>query len=213
MTKRLFDILLAGSALIILSPLIAILALTIWLTMGRPILFRQMRPGLLARPFFILKFRTMRLTQPGHAENSDGARLTRLGRLLRSTSLDELPELWNVVVGEMSLVGPRPLLMQYLKLYSPVQARRHEVRPGLTGWAQVNGRNAIGWPEKLALDVWYVENRSFRLDLRIILTTIWHVLTRRGISADGFATMPEFTGNEPPPGKPGKASSEWNIDQ
>jgi len=166
--------------------------------MGRPILFRQLRPGRHGKPFNIVKFRTMRALRPGEeAVASDAARLTRLGRFMRATSLDELPELWNVLRGDMSLVGPRPLLMHYLELYSPEQARRHNVRPGLTGWAQVKGRNALGWPEKFALDIWYVENRGLWLDLRILAMTVWQVIARRGISAEGFATMPEFRGNTP----------------
>lgn len=194
--KRLMDIGLAGIALALLSPLLLMLALGIRITLGRPVLFRQERPGLGGRPFCLVKFRTMRAPRPDLAElESDEARLTRLGRFLRAASLDELPELWNVVRGDMSLVGPRPLLMRYLPRYSPEQARRHEVRPGLTGWAQVKGRNALSWPEKFALDVWYVDHRSFWLDVRILMMTVWQVLIRRGISADGFATMPEFKGD------------------
>ena len=168
----------------------------IWREMGSPILFRQTRPGTNGKPFQMIKFRTMR-----NAIDADGRplpdseRLTKLGRLLRSSSLDELPELWNVLKGDMSLVGPRPLLMEYLPLYSPEQARRHEVRPGVTGWAQVNGRNAISWNEKFALDVWYVDNRTLWLDLKIIWFTIRKVIKRDGISAAGEATMSRFTGN------------------
>ena len=196
--KRLMDIIIAGAALVLLSPLLAILALAIMATMGRPILFRQLRPGREGKPFNIVKFRTMRAPRPGEAAvASDAVRLTRLGRFMRAASLDELPELWNVVRGDMSLVGPRPLLMQYLELYSPEQARRHEVRPGLTGWAQVKGRNALGWSEKFALDIWYVENHGLWLDLRILAMTVWQVVARRGISAEGFATMPEFRGDPP----------------
>lgn len=164
--------------------------------MGSGVLFRQERPGLGGAPFYLIKFRTMH-----HATDTDGSllrdgeRLTRLGGFLRSTSLDELPELWNVLKGEMSLVGPRPLLMEYLPLYSAEQARRHEVLPGITGWAQVNGRNAISWEEKFALDVWYVDNRSFGLDLKILLLTALKVLKREGISAAGESTMPRFTGS------------------
>jgi lipopolysaccharide/colanic/teichoic acid biosynthesis glycosyltransferase len=194
--KRLFDISVAGVALVLLSPLLLIVALAVRLTMGRPVLFRQRRPGLHGEPFELVKFRTMR--QPSGADIAvaeDELRLTRLGRFLRASSLDELPELWNVLKGEMSLVGPRPLLMQYLPLYTPEQARRHDVRPGLTGWAQVNGRNALSWEEKFALDLWYVDNCSLLLDLRILLLTVWRVLRPSGIAAEGSATMPEFTGS------------------
>jgi lipopolysaccharide/colanic/teichoic acid biosynthesis glycosyltransferase len=163
--------------------------------MGSPVFFRQTRPGLHGRPFEMIKFRTMRDAVDAQGRPlPDAERLTRLGRFLRSSSLDELPELWNVLRGEMSLVGPRPLLMEYLPLYSPEQARRHELRPGVTGWAQVNGRNAISWEEKFALDVWYVDNRSLWLDLEIIWLTIRKVIKRDGISAAGEATMPKFTG-------------------
>lgn len=194
-------------ALVALSPLIAAVAAMVAVKLGRPVLFRQRRPGLGGKPFEILKFRTM--TDARAADGSllpDHERLPPFGRWLRATSLDELPELWNVVRGDMSLVGPRPLLMQYLERYSPSQARRHEVRPGLTGWAQINGRNAIGWDEKLALDVWYVDNRSLRLDLKILAATLLAVAGRRGIAADGFATMPEFTG-------PGSDSAEQSGDR
>ena len=190
--KRLFDILVAGAALILLSPLILAVAILVAAKLGRPVLFRQQRPGLHGRPFMLVKFRTM-LSADGRP---DGERLTTFGRRLRSTSLDELPELWNVLKGDMSLVGPRPLLMQYLPRYSPDQARRHDVRPGLTGWSQVNGRNAISWDQKLALDTWYVDNRSFALDLRILLMTVASVFARHGISAEGSDTMPEFMGND-----------------
>jgi sugar transferase EpsL len=182
-------------ALILLSPLYGILALLIRLRMRSPVLFRQVRPGLQARPFALLKFRTMNDERDEEGNLlPDGKRLTGLGRLLRSTSLDELPELFNVVKGEMSLVGPRPLLMQYLERYTAEQARRHEVRPGITGWAQVNGRNAISWEEKFKLDVWYVDNISFWLDLRIIAMTIWKILKREGITQPGHATAEEFMG-------------------
>ena len=198
--KRFLDIIIASVALILLSPVLLIVALAILLTMGTPVLFRQQRPGLNGRPFGIVKFRTMRALRPGEeAVASDGQRLTRLGRFLRAASLDELPELWNVLKGDMSLVGPRPLLMHYLPLYSPEQARRHEVRPGLTGWAQVKGRNALSWDEKFALDVWYVDHRSTWLDLRILAATVGQVLGRRGIAAEGSATMHEFRGNAPAP--------------
>lgn len=195
MMKRLFDIVISSFALALLSPLLGVLSFLIRRRLGSPILFRQVRPGKDGKPFEMLKFRTMT-----DARGADGAllpdadRLTPFGRFLRSTSLDELPELWNVLKGDMSLVGPRPLLMEYLPLYSPEQARRHEVRPGVTGWAQVNGRNALSWEEKFALDIWYVDNRSFRLDLRIIVMTIGKVLKRSGIAADGEATMPRFNG-------------------
>lgn len=193
--KRLFDIFGAAIGLVLLSPVLAGVAFLIWRRMGVPVLFRQTRPGLHGKPFEMVKFRTMR--DAVDAEGNplpDAERLTRLGRFLRSSSLDELPELWNVLKGEMSLVGPRPLLMEYLPLYSPEQARRHEVRPGVTGWAQVNGRNAISWDQKFALDVWYVDNQSLRLDLKIIWLTIRKVFKREGISATGEATMPKFRG-------------------
>jgi lipopolysaccharide/colanic/teichoic acid biosynthesis glycosyltransferase len=192
--KRAFDVAFAGSALVLLSPLLLLLATIVWLGLGRPVLFRQQRPGLGGRPFILLKFRTMRPAPPGGEPPADRARLTRLGAVLRSTSLDELPELWNVLRGEMSLVGPRPLLMEYLPLYSPEQARRHEVLPGITGWAQVHGRNAITWEEKFRLDVWYVDHRSFLLDLKILALTVGRVLTRRGIAEPGQATATSFKG-------------------
>ena len=193
--RRLVDTVAAAMILLLLSPVIAVIALAIRLRMGSPVLFRQVRPGLGGKPFEMIKFRTMRNALDRHgAPLSDAERLTKLGHFLRSASLDELPELWNVVKGDMSLVGPRPLLMEYLPLYSPEQARRHEVRPGITGWAQVNGRNALSWEEKFALDVWYVDNRSFRLDLKILAMTVAKVLGRSGISAEGEATMPRFTG-------------------
>jgi len=195
--KYALDIFGAAVGLIIFSPFFIVMALLIRREMGSPVLFRQMRPGLHGKPFQMVKFRTMRDTIDADGDPlPDAERLTRLGRFLRSSSLDELPELWNVLKGEMSLVGPRPLLMEYLPLYSPAQARRHEVRPGVTGWAQVNGRNAISWCEKFALDVWYVENRSLRLDLKIIWLTIRKVIKRDGISASGEATMPKFTGDK-----------------
>lgn len=178
-------------ALILLAPACAVLAVLVRLRLGEPILFRQTRIGLHNRPFTLIKFRTMR-TGPG----SDAERLTRFGRWLRSTSLDELPSLWNVLRGEMALVGPRPLLPEYLPLYNERQLRRHEVRPGITGWAQVNGRNATSWQERLEMDVWYVENRSFVLDCRILLMTIGAVLGRSGVSQPGHATMEPFRGND-----------------
>ncbi len=194
--KRLLDILGSGIGLVLLSPVLLVIAVLIRRRMGAPVLFRQLRPGLHGKPFLMVKFRTMRdeLDAQGRMR-SDAERLTPLGRFLRSTSLDELPELWNVLKGDMSLVGPRPLLIDYLPLYSPHQARRHEVRPGVTGWAQVNGRNAITWDQKFDLDVWYVDNRSFWLDLRIIWLTLRKVVMREGISAAGEATMPKFTGS------------------
>ncbi len=194
--KRIIDILGAGLGLLLLSPVLAIVAYKIHRQMGSPVLFYQTRPGLQGKPFQMMKFRTMRnAIDASGCTLPDEERLTKLGRFLRSSSLDELPELWNVLKGEMSLVGPRPLLMEYLPLYSPEQARRHEVRPGVTGWAQVNGRNAISWDEKFALDVWYVDNRSLWLDLKIIWLTIRKVINREGISASGEATMPKFTGS------------------
>lgn len=193
--KRLLDILIAGPALLVALPALAVLALLIRVNMGGPVLFRQTRPGLHGRPFAMVKFRTMRnAVDKDGVPLADAERITRLGHILRATSLDELPELWNVLKGEMSLVGPRPLLIEYLPLYTPDQARRHDVRPGLTGWAQVNGRNALGWEERFALDTWYVDHLSLRLDLRIILMTIAKVLRRDGISADGEATMSRFQG-------------------
>lgn len=195
MIKRLIDILAAFSGLLLLAPLMLMLAVLIRLQMGSPVIFRQARPGLLGKPFRMLKFRTMRdaFDAEGY-ELPDDQRITRLGSFLRSTSLDELPELWNVLKGDMSLVGPRPLLMEYLPLYSAEQARRHDVRPGITGWAQVNGRNALSWDEKFKLDVWYVDNQSLLLDFRILFLTIRKVLVREGISAEGEATMSRFTG-------------------
>ncbi len=193
--KRSFDILVAASALVLLVPVLAIVAALVRWQLGSPALFRQTRPGLHGKPFSMLKFRTM--TNECDANGCllpDVERLHRFGRFLRASSLDELPELWNVLRGDMSLVGPRPLLMEYLALYSAEQARRHDVRPGITGWAQINGRNELGWDEKFDLDVWYVDNRSFWFDLNILLLTVKKVLVRDGISAHGEATMPKFTG-------------------
>lgn len=195
-TKRSFDVVVSGAALILFSPLFALLALLIRLCLGSPVLFRQVRPGLLGRPFVMVKFRTM--TDATDAEGRllpDGERLTPFGRFLRSTSLDELPELWNVLRGDMSLVGPRPLLTAYLERYSPEQARRHEVRPGITGLAQVNGRNALTWAEKFRLDVEYVDTWTFALDLRILAKTVVAVLRREGIAEPGQSTVEEFRGN------------------
>lgn len=195
--KRLFDLVSAFFALLLLSPVLLLVAWLVHRRLGSPVLFRQVRPGLGGKPFEMVKFRTMRdaVDTEGNAL-PDAERLTPFGRFLRSTSLDELPELWNVIKGDMSLVGPRPLLMEYLPLYSAEQARRHEVRPGITGWAQVNGRNAVSWPEKFALDIWYVDNRSLLLDIRILLLTIKKVFVREGISAEGQATASRFTGDE-----------------
>ena len=195
--KRLFDITAAFAALLLLALPLALLTWQVRRKLGSPAFFRQVRPGMHGQPFEMVKFRTMT-----DARGADGAllpdadRLTPFGRFLRASSLDELPELWNVLKGEMSLVGPRPLLMEYLPLYSPQQARRHEVRPGITGWAQVNGRNALGWDEKFKLDVWYVDHRSLWLDFKILWLTVKKVLVREGISAAGEATMPRFTGGK-----------------
>lgn len=195
--KRLFDIMISLTALVALSPLLIILILVLYWKMGRPIFFRQARPGWQGRSFTLYKFRTM---NDGRDSNGrmlpDAERLTWIGRFLRSTSLDELPELVNVLRGQMSLVGPRPLLMQYLERYTREQARRHEVKPGITGWAQVNGRNALTWEEKFKLDVWYVDHGNFGLDLKIIGMTIWKILKREGINQPGQATAEEFTGQE-----------------
>lgn len=193
--KRLFDIAVSLCVLVLFLPLIALLILFIRIKLGTPVFFRQLRPGLHGKPFQMIKFRTMTDARDASGKLlSDGDRLTAFGRMLRSTSLDELPELWNVFKGEMSLVGPRPLLMEYLPLYSPEQNRRHEAKPGITGWAQVNGRNAISWEQKFQYDVWYVDNRSFLLDIKILLLTAKKVLSREGISAEGTDTMPFFTG-------------------
>lgn len=196
--KRAFDLLVAVGLLVTLVPLLFLLALAVRLKLGSPVLFRQQRPGLAARPFEMLKFRTMTDSRsPDGQLLDDVERLTGFGRFLRASSLDELPGLLNVVKGEMSLVGPRPLLMQYVPLYNAHQTRRHEVRPGITGWAQVNGRNALSWDEKFAFDVWYVDNQSFRLDLQILWMTVRKVFRREGISAAGEATMPAFRGSGP----------------
>ena len=197
MIKRLFDIFLSSIVLLVLAPVIFIIAFQVYRKLGSPVLFYQARPGKNAKPFEMIKFRTMRegFDQYGSVL-PDSERIAPFGNFLRNASLDELPELWNVLKGDMSLVGPRPLLMEYLPLYSTEQARRHNVRPGITGWAQVNGRNAISWEEKFKYDVWYVENQSFWLDMKIIWMTIKKVIAREGISADGEATMPKFTGNK-----------------
>ncbi|GGA79171.1 sugar transferase [Neiella marina] len=194
--KRLFDLLVAGVALLLLWPLLLIVALLIAVKLGRPVLFSQVRPGTHGRPFKMYKFRTMTDARDGNGELlPDSDRLTPFGRFLRSTSLDELPELWNVLIGQMSLVGPRPLLMEYLPLYSEHQRRRHEMPPGITGWAQVNGRNAISWQQKFDYDVWYVDNHSLLLDIKILWLTIAKVIKRDDISAEGEATMGKFEGN------------------
>jgi lipopolysaccharide/colanic/teichoic acid biosynthesis glycosyltransferase len=197
MAKRFLDILGAFFGLVILLPILIIIAALIRRQSGTPVLFCQNRPGKNGKPFEMIKFRTMRdaTDLDGHPL-PDAARLTPLGKRLRSTSLDELLGLWNVLKGEMSLIGPRPLLIEYLPLYTPEQSRRHEVRPGITGWAQVNGRNAISWEEKFALDVWYVDNRTIWLDMKIILMTVKKILIREGISAEGEVTMPKFTGKK-----------------
>jgi sugar transferase EpsL len=194
--KRLFDLLMTLPALLVLAPFLLVLTLLVRLKLGAPVLFRQQRPGLHGKPFTLYKFRTM--TDARDARGSllpDAERLTAFGRFLRNTSLDELPEFFNVLKGEMSLVGPRPLLMQYLDRYTPEQARRHEVKPGITGWAQVNGRNALTWEERFALDVWYVDNVSLWLDVKIVFLTIWKVIRREGINQPGQATMEAFRGS------------------
>lgn len=193
--KRCFDLVVAIGLLILASPILVLLALLVRWRLGSPVLFKQERPGLGGKPFRLIKFRTMRDAVDSQGRPlPDSERLTPFGRGLRASSFDELPSLLNVVRGDMSLVGPRPLLMQYLPLYSPEQARRHEIRPGLTGWAQVNGRNSLSWDEKFSCDTWYVDNRSFALDLRILLLTIRKVLARDGIAGPGEATMAAFTG-------------------
>lgn len=197
--KRLCDILLAVAALLVLAPVLVLIACAVAVNLGRPVLFRQQRPGQYGKPFVLLKFRTMTDARDnGGYLLSDSRRLTRFGRFLRSTSLDELPELINVLSGNMSLVGPRPLLMQYLDYYTPEQARRHNVKPGITGWAQVNGRNLLSWEEKFRLDTWYVDNMSIWLDIRILCLTVWKVLQRDGINESGQTTMTEFRGSNVP---------------
>jgi sugar transferase EpsL len=195
--KHFLDIGAAALGLLLLSPLMLAIALFVRYKLGPPVFFSQLRPGLHGKPFRMIKFRTMleQMDSPGRLL-PDEQRLTACGRFLRSTSLDELPELWNVLKGEMSLVGPRPLLMEYLPLYNGQQRRRHEVRPGITGWAQVNGRNAVSWEERFAMDVWYVDNRSFMLDLKILWLTLLRGFGGRGVSAAGHATMPKFTGEQ-----------------
>lgn len=197
MLKRLLDIIIASIALILLSPLYVFVAYKVKKNLGSPVLFRQVRPGLHGKSFEMIKFRTMKdaVDEQGNPL-PDSERLTPFGQMLRSTSLDEMPELWNVIKGDMSIVGPRPLLMEYLPLYSPEQAKRHDVRPGMTGHAQVNGRNAIGWEEKFKLDTWYVENQSIWLDFKIMFKTVNKVLAKDDISAEGEVTMTKFTGTK-----------------
>jgi len=196
MMKRFMDVVISAVALCAFLPVLVVIGLAVWLKMGWPPFFSQLRPGLGGKPFTMHKFRTMNAKKDGFGQLlPDAERLTPFGKFLRATSLDELPELWNVLKGEMSLVGPRPLLMEYLPLYSPEQARRHEVRPGITGWAQVNGRNALSWEEKFVLDVWYVDNQSFALDLKILCLTLLALFRRDGISAAGHETMPRFKGS------------------
>lgn len=193
--QRIFDLLIVTPALVVAAPLIAAVAVAVRVALGKPVLFRQVRPGWHGQPFTLVKFRTM--TDERDADGNllpDSERITPFGRFLRHSSLDELPELWNIFKGDMSLVGPRPLLMRYLDRYSPEQMRRHDVRPGLTGWCQVNGRNALGWDDKFALDLWYVDNRSLYLDIKIIMVTVWKILKREGICHPGSATTLEFLG-------------------
>ena len=193
--KRIFDVVVSGIGLLVLAPVMGAIAILVRITMGRPVLFCQVRPGQYGVPFTLIKFRTMRNLLPGEsAVMSDAQRLNFLGSFLRKGSLDELPELWNVFRGDMSLVGPRPLLMEYLEKYNPEQKRRMEVKPGLTGWAQIKGRNALSWEEKFALDVWYVDHRGMTLDLLILLKTVGQVVSRRGINAQGEVGMPRFDG-------------------
>ena len=196
MLKRAFDIAASTSALVVLSPVLAITAYKVKKELGSPVLFRQTRPGLHGKPFEMIKFRTMKdaTDKEGNAL-PDSERLTEFGKKLRASSLDELPELWNVLKGDMSLVGPRPLLMEYLPLYNAEQAKRHNVRPGVTGYAQVNGRNSLSWEDKFKLDTWYVEHQSLWLDMKILLKTVKKVIIKDGISADGEATMTKFTGS------------------
>jgi lipopolysaccharide/colanic/teichoic acid biosynthesis glycosyltransferase len=196
-SKRIFDLLLTTLGLAILSPFLLVLILLVWINHGQPVFFRQVRPGYKAQPFRIFKFRTMRDLYGSDGNLlPDAERLTRFGRFMRSFSLDEIPELFNVLLGDMSLVGPRPLLTSYLPLYSSEQMRRHNVVPGMTGWAQVNGRNALSWPKRLQMDVWYVDNWSFWLDIKILFMTVIKVLKREGISEPGQATVSEFMGTE-----------------
>jgi sugar transferase EpsL len=201
LSKRLFDLIVTTIVGIILSPVYLITAGLVWRYHGRPLLFRQQRPGYHARPFYIYKFRSMTDARDTRGNLlPDSARLTRLGRFLRASSLDELPELFNILIGQMSLVGPRPLLMKYLDRYTPEQARRQDVLPGITGWAQVNGRNILSWEDKFILDVWYVDHWSFWLDIKILWLTLWKVLKREGINQPGYATAEEFMGSPPDEG-------------
>ena len=194
--KRLSDFVFALLALILLSPLLVLVAIAVYICLGSPVLFRQFRPGLYSKPFLLLKFRTMsNVRDSSGALLPDDHRITRLGKFLRSTSIDELPALINVLCGDMSFIGPRPLLTQYLSLYTPQQLRRHDLMPGISGLAQINGRNSLSWEEKFRLDVWYVDHQNFWLDLRIFLISIWKVIRREGISAAGEATMPPFLGS------------------
>ncbi|MFD2202060.1 sugar transferase [Shivajiella indica] len=196
MIKRIFDFLVSFLALLVLSPVLLILSVLVALNFGWPVFFTQIRPGYKGRPFKIVKFRTMTNEKDEHGELlSEESRITAFGSWLRSTSLDELPELVNVLKGEMSLVGPRPLLMEYLPLYNEFQKRRMDLKPGITGWAQVNGRNAIAWPEKFKMDIWYIDNQSFLLDLKIIFLTLRKVISREGISHENEVSMPKFKGN------------------
>ncbi len=195
LSKRLMDLVITVPGLVLVSPFMLVIAVVIWITMGRPIFFRQMRPGRHGRPFTVYKFRTMTEARDEHGTLlEDAGRLTRVGRILRSLSLDDLPNLFNVVRGEMSLIGPRPLLMQYLERYTPEQARRHEVLPGIAGWAQIHGRNVLSWEEKFRLDVWYVDHWSLALDLKILFIALWKVIKREGINQPGQATAEEFMG-------------------
>ena len=199
--KRAFDLAIAVPATILLLPVLAVLALLVWVLLGRPIIFTQVRPGFRAEAFTIYKFRSMRnAVGPDGKQLPDAQRLTKFGHFIRAASLDELPELWNVIKGDMSLVGPRPLIFEYVPRYSPEQARRHDVKPGITGLAQIGGRNAISWDEKFALDIQYVDSQSLRLDMSILVRTLRQVLSREGISHSGYATMPEFRGS----GRPGE---------
>jgi len=195
--KRLMDVVVSGSLLLVFFPLVLLIALAIYLNSGSPVLFRQTRPGYRGRPFTLLKLRTMNAARNAHGLLlSDAERMTRFGSILRSMSLDELPQFWNVLRGDMSLVGPRPLLLQYLDRYTPTQARRHEMKPGMTGWAQVNGRNNIAWADKFALDIWYIDHWNLFVDIRILLRTLMQVVKRNDISLRGRATVPEFSGSE-----------------
>jgi len=197
--KRAFDLVVASVGLIVFAPLLGLTALAIRLSLGRPVIFAQRRPGRHAQPFTLYKFRTMSAARAADGRlRPDRERLTRLGRLLRRTSVDELPELINVIRGQMSLVGPRPLLMEYVPRYTREQARRHEVRPGITGWAQLNGRNTLPWEQRFVLDVWYVDHHSFRLDVRILLLTVWRTLVQAGVSQPGEGTEEHFWGRETP---------------